>query len=79
MKTNIELAVVYQKKAAFAYWNAEDSREIGLSSISKAARDWLIQDAITWQDFAASRSKRARVLMGIESDELNEYERWQLS
>ena len=31
MKTNIELAVVYQKKAAFAYWNAEDSREIGLS------------------------------------------------
>ena len=79
MKTNIDLAVVYQKKAAFAYWSAEDSREIGLSSTSKAARDWWIQNAITWQEIAASRSKRARVLMGIESDELNEYERRQLS
>lgn len=79
MKTNIDLAVVYQKKAAFAYWSAEDSREIGLSSTSKAARDWLIQNAIAWQDFAANRSKRARVLMGIESDGLNEYERWKLS
>ena len=37
MKTNIDLAVVYQKKAAFAYWSAEDSREIGLSSTSTFA------------------------------------------
>ena len=93
MKTNIELAIINQRNAAFAYWNAVDSRDTamrresalrlaGFVRYTKALerdRDWWIQDAITWQNLAARASKRARVLMGIESDELNEYERRQRS